>query len=478
MDHIDDTRNGTGMSASSTASSGADKTRRDILDDTLKVLTNKHLRQFKRYPAYKDPGIESMGEIPTHWEVSKASWLFSIGSGTTPNSDEPIYYGGDIPWITTSELRESIINGTEKTLTRNALKTYPSLRIHPKGSVAVAMYGATIGRIGMLGLPATVNQACCVFSSRQRVDGQFWFYWLQMRRPYLISLGYGGGQPNLSQDLLRSIRVPVPPANEQRDVAAFLDRETVKIDALVAKKERLIGLLQEERMALINRAVNEGLVHAVRPKRTDSPVFPVIPIHWELRKLRRILTQVRRPITLQPETEYREIGIRSWGKGIFHKDAVKGALLEEKSVFRIEPGDFILNIVFAWEGAVAVATAEEQGMIASHRFPTFRCADDVDLDFLLMVLQTEQGRAIMEVNSPGAAGRNKTIRLDQFLDELIPIPSITEQQAIISRFRAEEKRLTSFEAKIRDGKERTKELRTALIHAAVTGKIDVRQEVV
>ena len=153
---------------------------------------------------------------------------------------------------------------------------------------------------------------------------------------------------------------------------------------------------------------------------------------------------------------------------------MRGALLEDKSVFAIEPDDFVLNIVFAWEGAVAVATTRELGMVGSHRFPTFRCSDEVDRDYLLMVLQTEQGRALMEVNSPGAAGRNKTIRLSQFLDEEIPLPPIAEQREIIRRFRRDEVRIHALVIKLREAIDRLKELRTALISAAVTGKIDVR----
>jgi type I restriction enzyme S subunit len=114
-------------------------------------------------------------------------------------------------------------------------------------------------------------------------------------------------------------------------------------------------------------------------------------------------------------------------------------------------------------------------MIGSHRFPTFRCSEEIDLDYLLMILQTEQGRTLMEVNSPGAAGRNKTIRLDQFLDEEIPLPPLSEQREIIHQFRSDEGRLDALVVRLHDGIAALKEFRTALISAAVTGKIDVRE---
>ena len=203
----------------------------------------------------KDPGVEWLEKIPAHWEVRRASRLFSIGSGTTPPSESSEYYGGDVPWVTTSELRETLVTSTEKTITAEALRNFPTLKIFPEGSIAVAMYGATIGRLGILGVPATVNQACCVFSEAKEMNAGFWFYWLQSRRHYLILLGQGGGQPNLSQKMLRSIRVPTPPLGEQAAIADFLDQETVKLDNLNAKVQKAIELLKELRTALISAAV-------------------------------------------------------------------------------------------------------------------------------------------------------------------------------------------------------------------------------
>ena len=280
----------------------------------------------------------------------------------------------------------------------------------------------------------------------------------------------------LGGDAIRRGLFPIAPIEEQQAIADFLDRETAKIDALVARKERLIELLQAKRTALITRAVNRGFDPSSDTRSTGSNVFPIVPTYWELWKLRRLIRQVRRPIVIRPETEYQEIGIRSWGKGIFHKESIRGSLLGEKRVFRLEAGDFVLNIVFAWEGAVATVTQHEQGMIASHRFPTFRPSDQVDIDYLLMVLQSDQGRRLMEINSPGAAGRNKTLRIGQFLDEELPLPKLETQRAIVSAFRDKEERLAALTSRTRQSINLLKEIRTTLISAAVTGKIDLRRE--
>ena len=204
----------------------------------------------------KDSGVEWLGEIPVGWEIWKVTHAFGrIGSGTTPKSDNYEYYDGQIPWVTTSELRETSIDDTLNKVTEEALRDYPTLRLYPSGTLLFAMYGATIGRLGILKISAAVNQACAAFSEPIKLDPKFTYYWLYMRRPILIALSAGGGQPNLSQDDLKQLRIPTPPLNEQRAIAAYLDRETTHIDVLTEKVEKSITLLREYRTSLISAAV-------------------------------------------------------------------------------------------------------------------------------------------------------------------------------------------------------------------------------
>ena len=208
------------------------------------------------YPKLKPSGIDWLGEVPEHWVTWKATHGFrKIGSGTTPKSDHFEYYDGNIPWVTTSELRETVITNTTKKVTAAAMHEYPMLRTYPKGTLLFAMYGATIGRLGILGVVSTVNQACAALAEPLHLDTWFVYYWLQMRRTILIVLSAGGGQPNLSQDDLRRLRIPAPQLDEQRAIANFLNREAAKIDSMVAKIETAIERLQEYRTALITAAV-------------------------------------------------------------------------------------------------------------------------------------------------------------------------------------------------------------------------------
>jgi type I restriction enzyme S subunit len=205
----------------------------------------------------KDSGIEWLGEVPEHWEVWKLSHAFDvIGSGTTPKSDNATFYDdGETAWVNTGDLNDGDLFDCEKRVTELALAEHSSLKIFPPGSLVIAMYGATIGKLARLQFSATVNQACCVFAGGVQVRSEFLFYWFTGLRQQIISLATGGGQPNISQEILRGLRLACPTHFEQTAIAAFLDHETAKINILTTEANRVIDLLKERRTALISAAV-------------------------------------------------------------------------------------------------------------------------------------------------------------------------------------------------------------------------------
>ncbi len=201
------------------------------------------------------------GMTPHGWETWKLSHAYRIGSGTTPTSGDTRFYtsSGGTPWVTTAELRENYISDTKKQVTQEALEDFPSLRLYGPDSVMMAMYGATIGRLGMTRAPATCNQACCVFERSERFDNRFLFYWLWHRRDDLIALSFGGAQPNLSQQDLREELALCPPLATQRRIARFLDEKAAQIDVIVNQVLRSLDHLSEYRRALITMAVTGQL---------------------------------------------------------------------------------------------------------------------------------------------------------------------------------------------------------------------------
>ena len=204
----------------------------------------------------KDSGMQWIGKVPEQWSLKRISWLFrTVGSGTTPPSDSELYYGEGLSWVTTGELREGTITETAKSVTELALSSFTTLRVYEPGTLLIAMYGATIGRLAVLSIPACTNQACCAMAEPVGVLTRFAFYALLAAREQILVLAVGGGQPNINQEVLRSLRLPTPPMSEQRAIIAHLDHETSKIDALSDKAREMIDVLKERRQALISAAV-------------------------------------------------------------------------------------------------------------------------------------------------------------------------------------------------------------------------------
>lgn len=153
--------------------------------------------------------------------------------------------------------------------------------------------------------------------------------------------------------------------------------------------------------------------------------------NWKQEQIRNLVQRVTKPVRVEANHVYREIGIRSHGKGIFHKDEITGRNIGNKRVFWVEPDCFVVNIVFAWEMAVAKTTKSELGMIASHRFPMYKpVKGKLDLDYFLYFFTSPRGKYLLELASPGGAGRNKTLGQEAFLDISIPVPTYEEQRKI------------------------------------------------
>jgi type I restriction enzyme, S subunit len=163
---------------------------------------------------------------------------------------------------------------------------------------------------------------------------------------------------------------------------------------------------------------------------------------WPLVRVGDILQLQRRWLKLDPTQMYVEIGIRSFGKGIFRKVPVAGASLGNKRVLQIHPGDLVFNNVFAWEGAVAVAGDAEAGKIGSHRFVTYTVRGDCSAEYLKLFFTARPGLEVLQRVSPGSAGRNRTLNLDHFAAQTIPLPPPAEQRRIVTHIEALSERIT------------------------------------
>jgi type I restriction enzyme S subunit len=436
---------------------------------------------FPRYPEYKNSGVEWLGEVPAHWEVWKISHAFgSIGSGTTPPTSEPEWYeDGGTPWITTGELREAEIYETAKTISERALLQFSSLRVHPAGSLAIAMYGATIGRLGILGVAAATNQACCVLSLPLHVDVRFMFYWFSAHKDSIISLyATGGGQPNINQETVSGLRVAAPKISEQSAIASFLDRETAKIDTLVAEQERLIELLKEKRQAVISHAVTKGLNPAAPMKDSGIEWLGEVPAHWNVKRLKFISPEITVGIVVEPSKYYCDEGVPT----LRSLNVKPGKIVEENLVYISDEANDALKKSKLRSGDVVSVRSGQPGTTAviPDRLDGCNCIDLIIIRkphhgcerFLCWYLASDSAVYQFSEGSGGAIQQHFNIGTAANL--MVSLPDPDEQRRIADYLNEQTAKFDALIADALRAIELLKEHRSALISAAVTGKIDVR----
>ena len=426
----------------------------------------------------KSTGIAWLPEVGDEWETYKVAHGFSaVGSGTTPNTENHAYYDGDVPWVTTSELRETVITDTTKKVTKQALHEHPALKLFPEGTLLIAMYGATIGRLGVLGVPACMNQACCALGAGTFLDSRFVYYWLLGFRENVIQLASGGGQPNISQEKIRSLRIPAPSRGAQVHIATFLDRRTAAIDTLIAKKERLIDLLQEKRQALITQAVTRGLNPDMPMKESGIKDIGAIPQGWAVTTIRRITANHKQGFyTNDP---YVDDGTRL--ARITDIDDMSNVTYDDMPFVNIDPGtrrafevrdgDFL----FARSGSLGrfgIARDPPPCVFASYliRFRFKRVLPNFVRYWLLSdIFQC----GIRRMHHGGA---NQNVHAEDIKGQPIVVPPKETQETICAYLDGVIPKLESVTERIGVSMGQLHEYRGALITAAVTGRIDVSKE--
>ena len=241
--------------------------------------------------------------------------------------------------------------------------------------------------------------------------------------------------------------VPLPPLPVQRRIANLSDAT-----------HRHIAHVREE-------------LHSLRDfaRKRKEALFSEFLASGALSRLGDVIEEVKRPIIVESEREYLQIGVRSHGRGIFTKQGVAGSELGSKKVYWIHPGDLVINIVFAWEGAVAVMPDTLVGFCGSHRFPTYRRLDGRDIDFLRFYFSTAIGVRVLGDCSPGGAGRNRTLNRRRLMDTMIPMPDSTIEQEILDELRSFEVAITDLEEELR----RLQTLGNGLVTTLMTNEMTI-----
>jgi type I restriction enzyme S subunit len=455
------------------------------------------LRRWKRYPAYKDSGIESLGEIPKHWEAKRLRFIICNGTQNGLYKSKDYYDDEGTPIISMSEAFASpVINVLAKDRVQLTQAEYRSYLLE-KGDLLFARRSLVFEGSGKCSMVNELPEAHIFESSiiRVRPDrsviepffallflnsvaGRFQI--LRITKQVTIS---GIDSPNL-----KDILIPLPPQNERFAIASFLDRETAIIDALIAKKERLIELLQEKRTAIISHAVTKGLDPTAPLKDSGVEWLGEVPAHWKTKRVKHCLKSIEQGWS--PSCENRIAEDDEWGVlkvgcvngAEFNPDENKAlpADLEPRPELEIKPGDVLMSRANTREllGSTSVIKSVRPRLLLCDKLYRLKVnVSVVNSDYLVLSLGSTVARFQMERDATGASSSMQNIGQDSVQNFVLSLPDLVEQAAIASYLDRETAKIDALIAKIREGIEKLKEYRTALISAAVTGKIDVRNEV-
>ncbi len=451
--------------------------------DLVETSTLPQTTARPQYENYRPSGALWVGEIPAHWRLTRLKERFAVINGGTPDSAVPEYWDGDIPWVTPEDLghlEAADIRKTRRCITNQGYRNCGTTLVPSEALVLSTR--APIGHLAIASVGLCTNQGCRSLVARGASGGKFFYYLLVAARMELQSLGQGSTFMELSKNKLESLILPNPSVSEQRAIAAFLDRETARIDALVAKKERLIELLQEKRTALITRAVTKGLDPNVRMKDSGVEWLGEIPAHWEVKRLWHLTPPGRRimyGIVLPGPNVADGVPIVKGGDvaaGRLRLDRLSRTSFEIESNYvrsRLSQGDIVYSIRGSI-GEVGVIPVELEGANLTQDAARISYTSNISGPWLLNALKSSVVFAQLEAGALGATIRGINIR--DLKRAAIPVPPRTEQETIAAFLASAAATTESLTAKVQDAIACLKELRSALISAAVTGKIDVREE--
>ena len=441
----------------------------------------------KTYPQYIDSHAEWLGKIPQHWGTKRLKFVADIKTGNTPpKSDLENYCDDGLPWIKPDDLGSflPIMDSKE----RLSDKGCEHARIIPEKSVLICCIGS-VGKVGVAGCKVATNQQINSLVFRSKLNPDYALYLIAASEKEHQRLANGNVVQIINSDTQGNILLSIPPFDEQRAIASFLDRETDRIDTLVAKKERQIELLQEKRATLIGHAVTKGLNLNAKMKDSGIEWFGDIPEHWHVIRVKSLEGNRSSAVQTGPfgaqlhANDYMDEGvplilIRNVGEMRINNTNIPMISYEDAerlSIYRIKKGDIVFSRVGSI-GRIAPCTEREEGWLISGQMLRLRILNPRLHDrFAAYAFGSSTLLTFVELHSVGST--RESINTEILRNMPVPIPTFDEQRAIAAFLDRETERIGALICKVKDSIEKLREYRTALISAAVTGKIDIRKEV-
>jgi len=440
---------------------------------------------FPRYPKYKPSGVEWLGEVPEHWSAGRLRHFARRYSGGTPDKTNLGYWqDGVIPWLNSGAVNDRLISEPSTFITAEAFAN-SSAKWVPTGALVMALagQGKTKGMVAQLGIPSTCNQSMAAIVPNPNLDARFLFWWLDSNYQSIRNLAGGDLRDGLNLELVGDIPLPVVPLPEQTAIAEFLDRETGKIDGLVAEQRRLMELLKEKRQAVISHAVTKGLNPHAPMKPSGIEWLGDVPQAWGRSRL-GFESWVRARLGwkgLKAE-EYVKDGfaflatpnLKATAIDFVDVNYITQERYEESPEIKLAVGDVLLVKDGATLGIVNLVRHLPRPTTVNGSIAVITPGKQLRSLFLYFLF-TSSGFQQLIQRVKGGMGVPHLFQSD--LNKFyLPIPPLTEQDAIVEFLEAELLKFDTLTAEAQRAIDLLQERRTALISAAVTGQIDVRQQ--
>lgn len=423
----------------------------------------------RAYADYSDSGVAWLGEIPGHWDALHLRRHMDIVNGGTPASTDEASWDGETVWLTPDDLGQNTgksIAAGRRSITDRGVRS-SSATVCPAGSVVLSTR-APIGHLATTTVPAATNQGCRTLVPNDNVESDFVYYSLLASRSELVTLGKGSTFMELTPTDLGGHRLPTPPLDEQRTIAAYLDSETARIDELILKQELLIERLDEYRTALITQVVTKGLPPEAAkaagldpaPPFTDSGVewLGEVPKHWKTVPLRRLAFLKAGDAIAADDID--EVGVYP----VFGGNGIRGFTDD----YTHDETSILIGRQGALCGNIHLATGR---FFASEHAVVATPLGDLSARWLAYMLDA------MKLNQYSMAAAQPGLSIDRVNSLPCPLPPAIDQMAIAEYLDRASGKIDTLRAKAELSIERLQEYRPALVSAAVTGKIDVRDAV-
>ncbi len=444
---------------------------------------------FKAYEEFKDSNIDWIGPIPNYWQSYKLKHVINeFIAGGTPKSSNDAFWdenNNGIPWIAIGDMTDNdYVNSTVKSITREGLAD-KNLRILKKGTLIYSIF-ASLGKTAILNIDATTNQAILGLITSTKIDVKYLKYYLEALKGTISRFSNENTQENLNSNIVKNMEIAMPESlEEQKQIANYLDKQTAKIDATIAKNKELIELLEEKRVALINQVVTKGLNPDVPMKYSGVEWIGKIPEHWNIMKLKHhgfVLGGYAFKSGDFTDSGVKVVKITNvqslkfdWSECFY----LPKSYLHEHSEFKINKEDIIFALTrpIISTGIKAAIFDENEPALANQRTGIFKKhSNDLISTFLYYVIYSDYFKE--DFKSKITATNQPNISPLDIGEIKLILPSVEEQKQIVSKLDEETKKISEVISKIKENINLLEEYKTSLIHNVVTGKIDVREEVI